>query len=159
MLAGTPERLDFLKTVHARGRYLGLETEFISLEEVKKRHPLIDTRHFVGAMYDAFEGHIDPAGVTQAYAKAARRAGAEVYRQTSVTSLEARPDGGWTVVTEKGSIVAEVVVNAAGLWAREVGRMVGVELPVLAMEHQYIVTDEMPEVVAFDGGAARLHRL
>jgi dimethylglycine dehydrogenase len=150
LLAGTPERLDFLRTAHAKGRYLGLHSEFISLEEVKRRHPLVDVRHFQGAMYDPFEGHVDPSGVTQAYAKAARQAGAEVYRHTPVTGLEARPDGGWTVHTEKGAMIAEVVVNAAGLWAREVGRMVGIELPVLAMEHQYIVTDDMPEVVELE---------
>ena len=66
MLADTPERLDFLKTAHAKGRYLGLESEFISLEEAGRMHPLVDTSHFVGALYDPFEGHVDPAGVTNA---------------------------------------------------------------------------------------------
>jgi dimethylglycine dehydrogenase len=147
-LAGTPERMDFLKLACARARYLGLGMEIISVDEAARIFPLMDKRHFVGALYNPLEGHVDPAGVTQAYAKAARSLGAEVYRFTRVTDLEARADGSWDVITDKGSLVAEHVVNAAGLWAREVGRMVGLELPVLAMEHQYVVTGEVPEVVA-----------
>ena len=88
-------------------------------------------------------------GSTQAYAIAARKAGAEIHRFTRVIALKPRPDGGWRVITDKGEIVCEHVVNAAGLWAREVGRMVGIELPVLAMEHMYIVTEDIPEVIAF----------
>src|SRR5262249_55886555 len=103
---------------------------------------------FVGALYDPIEGHVDPAGVTNAYAKAARVQGAEVYRFTRVTALEQHTDGSWTVRTNKGDIRAEHVVNAGGLWAREVGRMVGLELPILAMEHQYLITEEIPEVKA-----------
>ena len=148
MLAGTKERLDFLKTAHARGRLLGLESEFISMAEVRRRHPLIETSHFRGALFDANEGHVDPSGVTQAYAKSAQKGGAEVVRFTPVTGLHARPDGGWLVVTPKGSIKAEIVVNAGGLWAREVGRLVGLELPVLAMEHHYLVTEDLPEILA-----------
>ena len=148
MLAGTKERLDFLKTAHARGRLLGLESEFISMAEVRRRHPLIETSHFRGALFDANEGHVDPSGVTQAYAKSAQKGGAEVVRFTPVTGLQARPDGGWLVVTPKGSIKAEIVVNAGGLWAREVGRLVGLELPVLAMEHHYLVTEDLPEILA-----------
>ncbi len=147
MLAGTPERMDFLKLAHAKGRYLGMDTEIISASEAKKLLPLIDEKYFMGAMYDPLEGHLDPSGTTHAYAKAARTFGAEVYRQTRVMELNPRPDGTWDVVTDKGTIHAEHVVNAGGLWAREVGRMVGLELPVLAMEHHYIVTEEMPEVV------------
>lgn len=148
MLADTTERLDWLKTAQGRGRYLGLDSEFISLEEARNRFPLLDPKHFVGAIYDPNEGHVDPAGVTNAYAKSARIGGAEVYRHTRVTALNQTGDGGWEVVTEKGVIKADIVVNAGGLWAREVGRMVGLELPLLAMEHQYLVTDEVPEVVA-----------
>jgi dimethylglycine dehydrogenase len=147
-LAATRERLDFLKVACARARYLGLGMEMISVDEAARIFPLLDKRHFVGALYNPLEGHVDPAGVTQAYAKAARKLGAEVYRFTRVTALSQRSDGGWDVTTDKGTLVAEHVVNAAGLWAREVGRFVGLELPVLAMEHQYVVTGEIPEVVA-----------
>ncbi|MBL8669282.1 MAG: FAD-dependent oxidoreductase [Alphaproteobacteria bacterium] len=150
MLAGTPERMDFLKIAHARGRYLGMETEIISVAEAKKLLPILEEKHFIAAMYDPHEGHLDPAGTTQAYAKAARKLGAEIHRQTRVTALNPQPDGGWEVVTEKGTVKAEHVVNCGGLWAREVGRMVGLELPVLAMEHHYIVSEEMPEVVAIN---------
>jgi dimethylglycine dehydrogenase len=147
-LAGTPERMDFLKLACARARYLGLGMEIISIDEAARIFPLMDKRHFIGALYNPLEGHVDPSGVTHAYAKAARNLGAEVYRFTRVTSLEQRPDGSWNVRTDKGDLVAEHVVNAAGLWAREVGRFAGLELPILAMEHQYIVTGEIPEVVA-----------
>ena len=147
-LAGTPERMDFLKLACARARYLGLAMEIITIDEAAKLFPLLDKRHFVGALYNPLEGHVDPAGVTQAYAKAARKLGAEVHRFTRVTDLIARTDGTWDVVTENGNIRAEHVVNAGGLWAREVGRMAGLTLPVLAMEHQYVITGEIPEVVA-----------
>ncbi|HYB10153.1 MAG TPA: FAD-dependent oxidoreductase [Alphaproteobacteria bacterium] len=148
MLAGTNERLDWLKQAHARGRYLGMETEFVSLDEAARRFPIMEKKYFVGALYDPIEGHVDPSGVTHAYAKAARVQGAEIYRFTRVTGLEHRPDGTWNVRTEKGEIHAEHVVNAGGLWAREIGRMVGLEVPVLAMEHQYLLTEDIPEVKA-----------
>ena len=147
-LAGTPERMDFLKVAAARARYLGLGLEIISIEEAAKRFPLLDQKYFVGALYNPLEGHVDPAGVTQAYVKAARNLGAQVERFTRVTALKTRVDGGWDVVTEKGVLQAEHVVNAAGLWAREVGQMAGLTLPVLAMEHQYVITGPMPEVRA-----------
>ncbi|MFQ5784352.1 MAG: FAD-dependent oxidoreductase [Alphaproteobacteria bacterium] len=146
MLAGTPERMEFLKGAHATGRYLGMETEIVGVEEAKALFPLLDERYFLGALYDPMEGHVDPSGVTHAYAKAARIQGAEVSLETRVVDLQARTDGGWEVITDKGTIIAEQVVNAGGLWAREVGRMVGIELPVLAMEHMYILTEDMPEV-------------
>ena len=90
-LAGTPERMDFLKLACARARYLGLGMEIISVDEAARIFPLMDKRHFVGALYNPLEGHVDPAGVTQAYAKAARNLGAEVYRFTRVTGAEAAP--------------------------------------------------------------------
>jgi dimethylglycine dehydrogenase len=135
---------------HARSRYLGLDTELLSAAEAKKLFPLLEDKYFVGAMLDAADGNLDPSGTTHAYAKSARIAGAEIYLQTRVTDLTPRPDGTWTVVTDKGTLHAEHVVNCGGLWAREIGRMVGLELPVLAMEHMYLVTEDMPEVVAFN---------
>ena len=149
-LADTPERMDWLRMAHARGRYLGMHTELITPSEAKTLMPLIDEKFFVGAMWDEVDGHIAPADVTNAYAKAARLQGAEVYRHTRVTDLTQREDGSWDVITEQGNIHAEHVVNAGGLWAREVGRMVGLELPILAMEHQYLITEDMPEVMAIN---------
>lgn len=154
MLAGTQERLDWLKLARARGRYLGMELEMLSVSEAKALFPLMDEKHFVGAMYDPVEGHVDPMGVTTAYAKAAQLAGATIERHCRVTDLAATPEGGWDVVTEAGTIRAEHVVNAGGLWAREVGRMVGLELPLLAMEHQYLITQDMP---ALAGLKEQLH--
>lgn len=148
VLAANDAVFDNIRMMHSRGRYLGLEMEMITPSEAAKLNPLIDPKEFLGALYRRDGGHVDPNGVTHAYAMAARKAGAEVHRFTMVTGLKPRPDGSWLVTTDKGEIVAEHVVNAAGLWAREVGRMAGVELPVLAMEHMYIVTEEIPEIVA-----------
>ncbi|TCT08735.1 dimethylglycine dehydrogenase [Tepidamorphus gemmatus] len=145
-LAGTPERMEWLKMAKARGRYLGMELEIISPKEAKDLLPLIDERHFVGALWDPIEGHLDPAGTTHAYARSARIGGAEIVLRNRVTDLVQNPDGTWQVVTEQGTVHAEHVVNCGGLWAREVGRMVGLELPVLAMEHMYVLTEDMPEV-------------
>ncbi|MGF7161152.1 dimethylglycine dehydrogenase [Rhodoligotrophos appendicifer] len=145
-LAGTPARMEWLKMAHARGRYLGMETELISPADAKQLLPMLDERYYVGAMWDPVEGHLDPSGTTHAYAKSARIGGAEIYRQTRVTELVPTPEGHWDVVTTQGTIRADHVVNAGGLWAREVGRMVGIELPVLAMEHMYVLTEDMPEV-------------
>jgi len=154
MLAGTPERLDWLKMAKARGRYLGMDLELLSVSEAKKIYPLMEEKHFLGAMYDPIEGHVDPYGVTHAYAKSAQIGGAEIVRQTRVVDLKQREDGTWDVITTHGNVHAEHVVNAGGLWAREVGRMVGLELPILAMEHQYLITDDIPEFV---GQKEQLH--
>jgi dimethylglycine dehydrogenase len=148
MLACTRTRFDWLKMVHARGQYLGMDMHFVDLPEAKRLFPLMDPQYFVGALYDPIEGHVDPWGVTNAYAKAATIQGATVVKHNRVVELLHRPDGSWDVVTEQGSVHAEHVVNAGGLWAREVGRMVGLELPILAMEHQYIISEEIPEVAA-----------
>ncbi len=124
-----------------------MQLELISATEARDLFPLLDPQYFVGALYDHVEGHVDPTGVTRAYVKCAQLAGAEVHQHTPVVGLEQRSDGTWTVRLESGDAIhAEHVVNAGGLWAREVGRMVGVELPVLAMEHHYLLTEPMPEV-------------
>ena len=155
MLADTPERMEFLKTTVAKGRYLGMHTEIISITEAKNYFPFIEDQHFIGALLDPNEGHLDPSGTTYAYAKAARLGGATIEVQTKVESLEQKPDGTWRVITNKGVVECEHVVNAGGLWAREVGRMVGIELPVLAMEHMYLVTEEIPEIVAYNKSAGK----
>ena len=145
-IATTPERMDYLKTERAKHRYMGLETEIIGPEEIRKRSPIVNTEGVIGALYDPLDGHLDPSGTTHAYAKAARLQGAEIYLRNRVIELKPRADGSWDVVTEQGTIVAEYVVNAAGLWAREVGEMAGVVLPAHPMEHQYLVTDDIPQV-------------
>ena len=155
MLADTPERMDFLRLAHAKGRYLGMETELITPSEAKAMFPLMDEKHFIGAMWDPVEGHLDPSGTTHAYAKAAKKLGAEIVLRNRVVELNQDADGTWNVVTEKGTVKAEHVVNCGGLWAREVGRMVGLELPLLAMEHMYLLTEDMPEVVAYNKATGR----
>jgi dimethylglycine dehydrogenase len=146
MLAATPGEFDSLKLICSRARYLGMETEMISLDEAKRFNPLIDISYFIGALWRADGGHCDPSGTTHAYAAAARKLGASVERFTRVLGLHPRADGSWDVMTDKGAVHAEHVVNCAGLWAREIGQMVGVELPVLAMEHHYLVTEAIPEL-------------
>jgi dimethylglycine dehydrogenase len=146
MLAATDGELDSLRLICSRARYLGMETEMISLSEAQKLNPLIDPQYFIGALWRADGGHCDPSGTTNAYVKAARTLGASVERFTRVLSLAPRRDGSWDVVTDKGTVRAGHVVNCAGLWAREVGHMVGIELPVLAMEHHYLITEDIPEL-------------
>ncbi|MBN9066455.1 MAG: GcvT family protein [Rhizobiales bacterium] len=155
MVADSPERMDFLRLAHAKGRYLGMDTELITPSEVKAMFPLMDEKNFVGAMWDPVEGHLDPSGTTHAYAKAARKLGAEIVLRNRVVELTQEPDGTWNVVTEQGTVKAEHVVNCGGLWAREVGRMVGLELPLLAMEHHYLLTEDIPEVMEFNKTTGR----
>ncbi|WP_112323494.1 GcvT family protein [Oceanibium sediminis] len=154
-MADTPERMDFLRAAHAKGRALGMEMELVTPDDAKAMFPLLDTKHFVGGLWDPVEGNLDPSGTTHAYAKAAQMLGAEIALRTPVKELTQDPDGTWNVVTEAGTVRAEHVVNAAGLWAREVGRMVGLELPLLAMEHMYLLTDDIPEVIAFNEATGR----
>lgn len=137
---------DYLKRERSKARYMGLDQEFISPEEAARRHPLIDPKHYVAALWDPLDGDIDPSGVTYAYAKSARVHGAEYFTHTLVTETRQRPEGTWDVVTPKGTINAEIVVNAAGLWAREAGHMAGINLPVQPMEHHYLITEDIPQI-------------
>ena len=155
MMADSAERMDFLRLTHARGRALGMETELITPSEAKAMFPLMDETNFVGALWDPVEGHLDPSGTTHAYAKAAQKLGAQIELRNPVKDISQRPDGTWELHTEKGIRETAHIVNAGGLWAREVGRMVGLELPVLAMEHMYLLTDEMEEVTAFNQETGR----
>src|SRR6218665_810321 len=145
MLAATNERFDWMKSLLAKGKYAGGEATLISSREAHEMMPLLDPDQFVGAVFDPHEGHLDPYGTTHAYAKSAKKNGGEIYLHTKVEDLMQREDGSWRVITNKGEIIAEHVVNCGGLWAREIGRMVGLELPVLAMEHMYLITEDMPE--------------
>jgi dimethylglycine dehydrogenase len=145
-LADTQERFDMLKAERAKHRYMGLHTEILGPDEIKSMAELVNTDGIVGGLYDPLDGHLDPSGTTHAYAKAARMAGAEIELHCKVEATTQRPDGSWDVVTNKGTIHAEHVVNAGGLWAREVGAMAGVYLPLLPMAHQYLVTDDIPEI-------------
>ena len=145
-LADNQDRFDMLVAERAKHRYMGLETEIVGPEEIAKIAPITNTDGIIGALYDPLDGHLDPSGTTHAYAKAARMGGATIETHCMVNEINQRPDGTWDVVTDKGTIHAERVVNAGGLWAREVGAMAGVYLPLHPMEHQYVVTEETPEV-------------
>ena len=145
-IATSPERMDYLKAEHAKHLYMGLDTHIIGPEEIKRRSPIVNIDGVLGALYDPLDGHLDPSGTTHAYAKAARMAGATIELHCKVTATTPRPDGTWTVSTAKGDIHAEHVVNAGGLWAREVAALAGIYLPLHPMEHQYLVTDDLPEV-------------
>lgn len=145
-LADTPERLDMLKAERAKHRYMGLDTELLSPSEIKEMAELVNVDGVLGGLYDPLDGHLDPSGTTQAFARAARMGGAEIVTHNRVLETNARADGGWDVVTENGTVVAEHIVNAAGLWAREVGAMAGVYLPLMPMAHQYLVTEDIPEI-------------
>lgn len=146
-LADTHERFDQLKAERAKHRYMGLDTEILGPEEIKAfTSGLVNLEGIVGALYDPLDGHLDPSGTTHAYAKAARMGGAEIVLHNRV--LETNPTAeGWEVVTEKGTVYCEHLVNAGGLWAREIGAMAGVYLPLLPMAHQYLVTDDIPEIM------------
>jgi dimethylglycine dehydrogenase len=146
--AATDERWDFLNMVQELNVTLGIESYLVSPAEIPELTRIIDPTHLVGALVDPADGYLDPYGATHAYAKAARIAGAEIYQQTQVERLEPRPDQTWNVVTDQGTIRAEHVINAAGLWAREVGEMVGLTLPLVPYEHHYLVTEPIPEIQA-----------
>ena len=145
-LADTQERMDMFLAERAKHRYMGLETEIVGPEEIAKIAPVTNIEGIIGGLYDPLDGHLDPSGTTHAYAKAARMGGATIETHCMVQETNQRPDGTWDVVTNKGTIHAEHIVNAGGLWAREVGAMAGVYMPLHPMEHQYLVTENIPMI-------------
>ncbi|MEM9248170.1 MAG: FAD-dependent oxidoreductase [Pseudomonadota bacterium] len=151
--ASTKEWYDYLKRERSKARYMGLHQEFISPGELAERHPLIDPKHYYAALWDDQDGDLDPSGATYAFAKSARVHGAQYFTHCGVTAMAQRPNGSWDLTTPKGQINAEQVVNCGGLWAREVGHMSGVHLPVQPMEHHYLITEQVPLI------AERMERL
>lgn len=151
-IASQPNRWEEIKATWALFQSIGIETaRLISPEQIKALCPIVDISGVLGGFYDSNEGHLDPYGTTHAYANAAKKRGAEVILRNRVIELNQRPDGSWDVVSEKGTLTAEHVVNAGGLWAKQLGLMAGVDLPVTPMEHHYLVTEDIGEVAAFDG--------
>jgi dimethylglycine dehydrogenase len=146
-LATNRDRMDEYYKYCGTANTIGVPFELITPKQVKELWPLCNTEELVGALYHPQDGHVAPADVTMALAKGARSGGAEIYRQTKVTGIEQLPSGEWKVKTDKGDITCEHVVTATGSWARQVGRMVGLDLPVIAVEHQYLITEEIPELV------------
>lgn len=147
-LANTPEQMQGYRHFASMARGMGVEFEVLDAAECARRHPLISTDNLLGGLWDGADGDIDPAQLCQALAFHARKAGAEVYRNTAVTGLTQHKDDTWTVETTRGNIDADIVVNACGYRVNEVGAMMGVHHPVASMEHQYFVTEDIPAIVA-----------
>ena len=149
-LAGTDERARWLKAELAWHHMRGTDARLLTSEEAVEMVPIIDPAGITAVLYDPHEGNLDPNGATYAYADAAKKRGAEVILHDRVTAITPA-SGGWRLDTEKGPIACEHVVNAGGLWARKVGRMVGVDHPLVPMPHHFLVTDEIPEIAAIGG--------
>ena len=132
-------------------RRLGIDCEFISLTEAKDKAPILETGPLYAALWEEEGGHVDPASATQAFAAAARKLGAVIYRHNPVIETNPLPGGRWQVVTRDGSIECDALVNAAGLWGREVAALAGITLPLMPVEHQYLVTEPVPEIEAMAG--------
>ncbi len=147
-LAHTVERMDEYRYVAAMAQASGLEYRILSPQELRQRYPLLELEDLKGALWDPWDGDIDPAQLTQAFAAGARRLGARILRFTRVTGLARRAAGEWQVTTSKGEYSAEVVINAAGYRAGEVMALLGQSLPIITMSHQYLVTDDIPELQA-----------
>ena len=149
-LAHTQDHLDGYNHFKSLAKGMGVDFELLDAAEAGRRHPLLNTDGVLGALWDPLDGDIDPAQLCQALARRARKAGAEVYRHNPVTGLTQEPDDSWIVHTEKGDIRAAKIVNAGGYRCNEIGAMMGVELAVASMEHQYMLTEEVPEIAALD---------
>jgi len=153
-LAHGRNRMDEFHHVKSMAKANGLEYEILSPSDLKNRYPLIETHDLQGALWDPLDGDIDPSQLTQALAREARLLGGTIRRHTRVTALTQKPNGEWLVTTDKGEITAEIIVNAAGFRAGEVMAMVGRHLPIVVMSHQYLVTEDVPELTS--RGDARL---
>lgn len=147
-LAHSRDRMAEFEHVAGMAAAQGLEFEILGPAAMKERHPFLATHDIIGGLWDPDDGDIDPSQVTQALAKGARNAGAAISRRNPVVGIERTAAGEWRVLTQDGPIVCEVVVNAAGYRAREIGRMVGLDLPVVSMQHQYLVTEAIPALEA-----------
>ncbi|WP_025769894.1 GcvT family protein [Thioalkalivibrio sp. HK1] len=149
-LASTEDHVDGYRHFISLAKGMGVPFEYIDAKECKRRHPLVDTDNLLGALWDPYDGDIDPAQLCQALARRARKAGAEIHRFNPVIDLTQKGDGSWIVHSQKGDIHCEKIVDAGGYRCNEIGAMMGVELPVASMEHQYMLTERIPEIEALD---------
>ena len=149
-MAGTPERWEWLQSAYRVYQSIGIEDcRLVTPQEASKLNPIMSTEGLLGGMWADREGYLDTTGTVKAYAAAARKQGAEYYENTKVESLSQTKEG-WQIITNKGVINCEHVVNAAGLWAKQVGRMAGIELPVSPLKHHYLISDSIPEIEKLD---------
>ena len=146
-LAMNHERMDEYFQYAATAKTIGIDVNFLTPDEVKAIWPLCETDNLVGAILHPEDGYIQPADLTQAMAKGARARGATIYRNTAVLSIEQSSQGSWKIETNKGTITCDHVVSATGNYARQTGAMVGLDIPVMPVEHQYIVTEPHPEII------------
>jgi dimethylglycine dehydrogenase len=140
-ITSSADRMDEFRHVRGLARYAGIELQLLSPPQLRAIYPLADLSGLLGALYEPHDGYVDPSQATHAMAAGARARGAAIYRHTAVERLERTHEAGWIVHTGAGSIRCEVLVNAAGTWAREIGAMMGIDLPVVPMLHQYLVTE------------------
>jgi dimethylglycine dehydrogenase len=145
-LAQCRERMDEFRHVTEMARHQGIDFEMLSPADIKARYPFVELHGLEGGQWDPYDGDIDPAQLTQAFARGARDLGAGIQRFCPVTAISERPGGEWQVDTPLGTVIAEIVVNAAGYRAREVGAMVGRAIPSVAMSHQYLVTEDIADL-------------
>jgi len=149
-LAGTPDRWEWLQSAYRTFQSIGIEdVRLVTPEEAGELCPIMSTHGILGGMWADREGYIDTTGTVHAYAGAAKKRGATVIENNRVLELHQTADG-WQAVTEKGTVTCEHVVNAAGLWAKQVGRMAGIELPVSPLNHHYLISDTIPALETLD---------
>jgi dimethylglycine dehydrogenase len=145
-----PDRLDEFRQVQGIGRFAGFDFDILTPQELREIYPLAEVGDLIGAIYEPLDGHVDPSQATQAMARGARNLGAEIYRHTKVTAMKQKSGGEWLITTDRGEIRVEHIVNAAGTWCREIGDMMGIDLPVVPMLHQYIVSDRIDAFAELD---------
>ena len=148
--ADNPGRMDELGYAYSMNRCLGLDVSYVTPEEIGKMHPFMNTEGLLGGLYWPDDGDVDPNSVTQAMAKGARQHGVEINLHTLVKSIENTSSGEWLIKTDKGDITCEFVINAAGLWAPEVSRMVGLEIPSIAIAHTHILYEKINAIADAD---------
>jgi|TARA_B110000014_G_scaffold257122_1_gene241214 dimethylglycine dehydrogenase len=149
-LASTKEQMQGYHHFASMARGMDVDFEVIDAKECQRRHPLISKDNLIGGLWDPLDGDIDPYQLCHSLTRRARKAGAEVYTNTPVTALEQYQDGTWKVTTENGDIDCDIIVNACGYRVNEVGKMMGVHHPVASMEHQYFLTEDIPEIIHSD---------
>ncbi len=150
-VASVPERWEWLQSAYRIFQTIGIEDcHLMTPDEIREKCPIMDVSGVIGGLWADREGYVDTYGTVYAYAGAAKKRGAEVIENNKVEALHQRADGSWEVVTEQGTVIAEHVVNAGGLWAKQVGRLVGIDLPLSPLEHHYLLTETIPEVAAMD---------
>ena len=150
MVARTEDRMDELHRLLGIGRRIGVTYQMLTPDELKAHWPMLDTSSVLGALYDPNGGHVDPYGLTHAYARAARARGAEIRQQCPVTGLRPQPDGSWIVETPQGEIQAGVIINAAGMYADEIAQLTGARLPMTNMAHHYLISEPIKEMQTLD---------